>query len=141
MGDAWSIRELAVNLIDNAIRYSHPGGKVTVRVEGRDDVCLSVEDDGPGIPESERERVFERFYRVLGNNVSGSGLGLAIVKEIAQNHNAEVAIAAGLDGKGTSVLVRFCATDLSFEPGSQERMIMAHSSSSTAQNRVRSLLK
>jgi two-component system sensor histidine kinase TctE len=72
-------------------------------------VDLSVEDDGPGIPEIERDKVFERFYRVLGNDVSGSGLGLAIVKEIVQAHDAKITIYSGEDGKGTVANVRFPA--------------------------------
>jgi len=109
-GDADSIRELVANLIDNAIRYTQPEGKVTVKVVADGDVRLLVEDDGPGIPSAERDKVFERFYRVLGNNVSGSGLGLAIVKEIAQAHRAEVSLLSGSDGKGTVAVVNFPAT-------------------------------
>jgi two-component system sensor histidine kinase TctE len=65
-GDAVLVRELLSNLLDNAIRYTQPGGQVTVRVAIADSaVTLSVEDNGPGIPPAERERVFERFHRVL----------------------------------------------------------------------------
>jgi two-component system sensor histidine kinase TctE len=91
------LRELLSNLIDNALRYTPPGGSVTVRViaaggtEGAGAV-LEVEDTGPGIAPAERLRVFERFYRILGSTVSGSGLGLAIVREIAQQHGAEVEV-------------------------------------------------
>ena len=67
-GDPFLMREMLGNLLDNAIRYTQQGGQVTVRVVvERDAVRLSVEDNGPGIPEPERERVFERFYRVLGS--------------------------------------------------------------------------
>jgi two-component system, OmpR family, sensor histidine kinase TctE len=110
LGDQVSIRELVVNLIDNAIRYTQPGGKVTVKIVAHEDVQLLVEDDGPGIPTQERDKVFERFYRVLGNNVSGSGLGLAIVKEIAQAHQADVSLMSGHEGKGTIAVVQFPAT-------------------------------
>jgi two-component system, OmpR family, sensor histidine kinase TctE len=109
-GDADSIREMVANLIDNAIRYTQPEGKVTVKVVADGDIRLLVEDDGPGIPSVERDKVFERFYRVLGNNVSGSGLGLAIVKEIAQAHRAEVSLLSGSEGKGTVAMVNFPAT-------------------------------
>ena len=89
------LRELLSNLIDNALRYTPAGGSVTVRVR-RDGAggpaLLEVEDTGPGIAPSERERVFERFYRILGSNTQGSGLGLAIVREIAQQHGAEIDI-------------------------------------------------
>ena len=93
MGNPMMLRELLSNLIDNALRYTPAGGSVTVRV--RDDVgdaTLEVEDTGPGIAPAERPHVFERFYRILGNNAPGSGLGLAIVREIAQQHGAEVDI-------------------------------------------------
>jgi two-component system sensor histidine kinase TctE len=106
--DPFLLREMLNNLLDNAIRYTHPGGQVTVRVgfdAGRPRV--SVEDNGPGIPESERTRVFERFYRVLGTGAEGCGLGLAIVREIAQSHGAEVKLATAVDGTGTTVHVIF----------------------------------
>ncbi len=116
-GDKSSIRELVTNLVDNAIRYTQPGGKVTVKLavidaseeqaKSLNAVDLSVEDNGPGIPLPEREKVFERFYRVLGNNVPGSGLGLAIVKEIVQAHDAKVWIDTGENGIGTITNVRF----------------------------------
>lgn len=108
LGDAFQLREMLNNLLDNAIRYTGAGGQVSVRVsfDGNDPV-LSVEDNGPGIPEAERTRVFERFYRVLGTGVDGCGLGLAIVREIAQQHGAEVTLAPGADGNGTLVRVVF----------------------------------
>jgi len=91
-GDPTMLRELLSNLIDNALRYTPAGGSVTVRVrvDIEDHALLEVEDTGPGIPPAERTRVFERFYRILGNTAEGSGLGLAIVREIAQQHGAEV---------------------------------------------------
>jgi two-component system sensor histidine kinase TctE len=96
------------NLIDNAIRYTAEGGQVTVRVSGGPrEVVLSVEDNGPGIPEPERSRVFERFYRVLGTGAEGAGLGLAIVRDIAQSHSAEVTLGSGAGGRGTVVRVSF----------------------------------
>jgi two-component system sensor histidine kinase TctE len=90
-GNALMLRELLSNLIDNALRYTPPGGSVTVRV--RTDpphAILEVEDTGPGIAPAERVHVFERFYRILGNVAPGSGLGLAIVREVAQQHGAEI---------------------------------------------------
>jgi two-component system sensor histidine kinase TctE len=109
VGDAFLLGELLRNLLDNAIRYTQEGGQVTVRVAGGPDgVVLSVEDNGPGIPEQERERVFERFYRVLGTGVAeGCGLGLAIVREIALSHRADIALAAGAGGQGTLLRVTF----------------------------------
>lgn len=107
-GDAFMLREMLNNLLDNAIRYTQPGGHITVRVNPADgNIVLSVEDDGPGVPEAERERVFERFYRVLGTGAEGCGLGLAIVREIAQMHRAEVTLSARNDGTGTIVRVVF----------------------------------
>jgi two-component system sensor histidine kinase TctE len=105
-GEAFLVRDMLGNLLDNAIRYTQHGGQVTVRVTaGTDAIVLSVEDNGPGIPEQERERVFERFYRVLGTRTEGCGLGLAIVREIALSHHAAVTLAAGAGGKGTTVRV------------------------------------
>jgi two-component system, OmpR family, sensor histidine kinase TctE len=107
-GDPLLLREMIGNLLDNAIRYTPSGGQVTVRVAGSPrGVLLSVEDNGRGIPESERARVFERFYRVLGTGAEGCGLGLAIVREIALSHRAEVSLADGASGRGTVVRVAF----------------------------------
>jgi two-component system, OmpR family, sensor histidine kinase TctE len=93
------LRELLNNLIDNALRYTPAGGSVTVRVgRGQRVIWLEVEDSGPGVPEIERELVFERFHRVLGTEVDGSGLGLAIVREIAEQHGASVWVEAASPG-------------------------------------------
>ncbi|MFM0418176.1 sensor histidine kinase [Paraburkholderia aromaticivorans] len=94
-GNPVMLREMLSNLIDNAIRYTPPGGRITVRV--RHDaparlVHLEVEDTGLGIPVAERSRVIERFYRILGREGDGSGLGLAIVREIATMHGGELTI-------------------------------------------------
>ena len=106
--DQFQIRELLNNLIDNAICYTPAGGHVTVRVRAGDQVAkLEVEDNGPGIPEAEREKVFERFYRIPGGSPEGCGLGLAIVREIAQGHGATPVITAGAGGLGTLVTVSF----------------------------------
>lgn len=110
-GDAFLLREMLNNLLDNAIRYTKPGGQVTVQIrQETGGTVLSVEDSGPGIPESERERVFERFYRVLGTGVDGCGLGLAIVREIAERHGAEVSLGQGAGGSGTVVRIIFPKT-------------------------------
>jgi two-component system sensor histidine kinase TctE len=100
------------NLLDNAVRYTQPGGQVTVRV-GRSarGPRVIIEDNGPGIPDAERARVFERFYRVLGTGAEGCGLGLAIVSEIAQSHGAEVSLAPGAGGIGTVVTIAFPAPE------------------------------
>ena len=107
-GDSFLLREMLNNLLDNAIRYTQQGGHVTVRVGAPDGrVVLSVEDNGPGVPEAERGRVFERFYRVLGTGAEGCGLGLAIAREIALRHGAEITLAGGTGGVGTVVSVSF----------------------------------
>lgn len=102
------LRELLTNLIDNALRYAaHAGGSITVRVARTPAVTLSVEDDGPGIPENERERIFERFHRLPGSPAGGCGLGLAIVAEIAHAHRARVYAEAGDGGRGTAFRLVF----------------------------------
>ncbi len=109
-GELADLAELTSNLIENAVIYTQKGGNVTVRVSNGDAVRLMVQDNGPGIPSEEREKVFERFYRVLGTAAPGSGLGLPIVKEIATAHNATVEITDCISGKGTTVTVTFpCA--------------------------------
>jgi two-component system, OmpR family, sensor histidine kinase TctE len=106
-GDNLLFKELLNNLIDNAIRYGNDGGTATVRLTTTPSVVIEVEDDGRGIPEQERERVFERFYRVHGTDRSGCGLGLAIVQQIAQVHGASVSLAAPVSAHGTLVRVAF----------------------------------
>lgn len=103
-----AVREIAMNLVDNAIRYTQRGGMVTTRIEGsRDAVTLLVEDNGPGIAPSERERVFERFYRIHDGDSAGSGLGLPIVREFASRIGASVELRTSPSGQGLTVAVRF----------------------------------
>jgi signal transduction histidine kinase len=96
-----SSRELATvlfrNLIDNAIKYAPAGSEVTLEVTSKG---LSVNDEGPGIPPSERMLVFNRFYRRKGEATPGSGLGLAIVADLAKRLNLEVSLHEGKDGRG-----------------------------------------
>ena len=108
-GDALLLREALNNLVHNALEYGARGGHVTVRTgpQGERGAFVEVEDDGPGIPAAERERVLERFYRAPGTPGTGSGLGLAIVREIATAHGATLAIGAGADGRGCRVTIRF----------------------------------
>ncbi len=106
--DAASVSEMLNNLIDNAIRYTPPGGHITVSTLGSPGYAmLCVEDNGPGIEAQHRERVFERFYRILGSGQSGSGLGLSIVAEVAKRHGAELTLTEGADSRGTRICVRF----------------------------------
>lgn len=114
-GNPTLLKELVRNLLDNAVNYTPEKGQVTLRLltdRFSGVLVLLVEDSGPGIPESERELVFQPFYRALGTNVDGSGLGLAIVLEIAQQHSATISIEdACLPGHtetpGARVAVRF----------------------------------
>jgi two-component system sensor histidine kinase TctE len=106
-GDAVRLTELLTNLLDNAIRYSRDGGRVTVRVQDAPTPTLSVSDDGPTIPAAERTRVFERFHRLLGTHEDGSGLGLAIVREIATLHAASIVLDEDSDGVGNRFSVAF----------------------------------
>ena len=123
-GNPTLLGELVRNLLDNAINYTPEKGQVTLRLmvdRFSGVVVLIVEDSGPGIPESERELVFQPFYRALGTNVDGSGLGLAIVLEIVQQHGASITIEdASLPGQpqspGTRVTARFVGMGL---PGAQ----------------------
>ena len=112
--DAWTLgeplllRELVANLLDNALAYTQSGGSVTVRTGVRNgESVLEVEDNGPGIPEAEREKVFERFYRVAATGGEGCGLGLSIVSEIAGRHNARVELALPAGGRGTLIRAIF----------------------------------
>jgi two-component system sensor histidine kinase QseC len=96
------------NLIDNAIRYTPDDGNVRVSLfDDAQTVTIRVSDNGPGIPPKLRARVFERFFRVLGNKAQGSGLGLAIVQQIATLHNAQVKLGSPNRGTGLQVDVVF----------------------------------
>ena len=100
--------DLLSNLVDNALKYTPAGGSVTVnsgQQSGRP--YLAVEDNGPGIPEAERQRVRQRFYRLPNSPGHGSGLGLAIVDEIAQLYGASLVIGPGTGGLGTKVALLF----------------------------------
>ena len=105
LGDAVRLRELLDNLLDNAVRYSRGGGRITVRV-GAHPPTVDVNDDGPSIPPEERQRVFERFHRLLGNSRDGSGLGLAIAQEIVRLHRGEITLREdATDGIGNTFSV------------------------------------
>ena len=119
-GVPWLLRELLDNIIDNAICYTETGGRVIVRCGPRNDgaIQLQVEDNGPGIPPQERERVRQRFYRMPGSPGTGSGLGLAIVDEVARLHRAQLSMDAGDMGKGSCVTLLFAAMTPSRHAGS-----------------------
>ncbi len=105
---AVAVREIVMNLVDNAIRYTPQAGVVTVRIATTaSKATLEVEDSGIGIPPSSWERVFERFYRIDDRNTDGSGLGLAIVREFAAKAGARVWLATPKTGAGLLVSVEF----------------------------------
>ncbi len=107
-GNAWLLEDLLGNLLDNALKYTPAGGRVTVRCGIQNaHAFLEVEDDGPGIPEAERPRVRERFYRRPGTAGTGCGLGLAIVDEIAVAHGARFMIETPASGTGSRMRVQF----------------------------------
>jgi two-component system, OmpR family, sensor kinase len=92
-GDAAALRTLLNNLADNAVKYTPPGGRVDIAVfAAGGHAAAEVRDTGPGIPAAERERVFDRFYRVPGETQTGSGLGLAIARRIAAAHGGSITL-------------------------------------------------
>lgn len=118
MGTPWMLQELLANLVDNAIAYTPQNGRITVSCgqvlgEPGDPVMarLMVEDSGPGIAPADRDKVFERFYRVTTTPEPGTGLGLAIVREIANRHGGRIDLSSGPDGRGTRVSVWFALGD------------------------------
>ena len=107
-GEDFLIREMLSNLIDNAIRYTPNGGQVTVRIsQNVSHLFLTVEDNGPGIPEAEREAVLERFHRILGTGVEGAGLGLSIAREIVIRHQGEIRLLPQTQHLGTVAQIKF----------------------------------
>jgi two-component system sensor histidine kinase TctE len=131
-GNPTLLKELVRNLLDNAISYTPSSeespGVITARVLADpygQALVLQVEDSGPGIPEAERELVFQPFYRALGTNVDGSGLGLPIVREIARQHSAEVTIEDARPGHsppGTRVTVRFLLAERRIAAPAREKV-------------------
>ncbi len=108
LADPSLLDDLLSNLVDNALKYTPAGGSITVSAGLRNgSPYLAVEDNGPGIPETERQQVRQRFYRLPNSPGHGSGLGLAIVNEIAELYGASMTIGAGAGGRGTKVLLQF----------------------------------
>jgi two-component system sensor histidine kinase TctE len=108
IADPSLLDDLLSNLVDNALKYTPARGSVTVSAGMQNNrPFLAVEDTGPGIPESERHSVRQRFYRLPNSPGHGSGLGLAIVEEIARLYSAHMSIGAGNDGHGTRMLILF----------------------------------
>lgn len=106
LGEGHLLGELISNLLDNAIRYGTNNGTITLSLT-ENPVSLTVEDDGPGIPEDERVLVLERFYRGHQNDSEGCGLGLSIASEIASRHQAKLTIQSGKNGRGTRINIFF----------------------------------
>ena len=104
-----ALRLLMNNLCDNAMRYTPADGHIEIRTYIRDSKAfIEVCDDGPGVPETERERIFERFYRAEGTKtIPGTGLGLAIVRRVAELHGGTPSLDAGLNGKGVCFRISF----------------------------------
>lgn len=108
LGNDTALGILIRNIVDNAIRYTPENGEIKVQVVNTpDNIILRVADSGPGIPPELRERVFERFFRILGTTAPGSGLGLAIVSQIADLHYAHVSLNSPPSGKGLQFDVAF----------------------------------
>jgi two-component system sensor histidine kinase TctE len=107
-GNSERLRELLYNLLDNAIRYTHAGGQVTLMTQvGDQDVVLVVEDNGPGVSLAERDKIFDRFHRAVGSGQEGSGLGLAIVREISKLHGASISVAETAPKGGLQIKILF----------------------------------
>lgn len=106
-GDPVALRQVVDNLVDNACRFAR--GQVAISlIEEGDQITLGVDDDGPGIPEEDREKIFERFVRLdsaRSREVGGTGLGLAIVKEIVAHHQGRVSVESSLLGGARLVVV------------------------------------
>jgi two-component system sensor histidine kinase TctE len=107
MGDPISLHELTRNIIANAIAYSPNSETIDTIIEAEERVLLIVEDNGPGIPVEDRERVFEPFYRAASVYVEGNGLGLSIARDIAKAHGATISIEDSHKTKGIRVIVNF----------------------------------
>ncbi len=108
MGDADSLSIMVRNLLDNAVRYSTKGSKVTALLHTETDgTRLVIKDTGVGVPEDQREKVFDRFYRMVGSASSGAGLGLSIVKRIVDVHEAQISLGGREDRRGLAVTIFF----------------------------------
>jgi signal transduction histidine kinase len=107
-GEAARLAQLLDNLVSNAIKFTPSGGSVVVAVAPRDGfACIEVSDTGIGIPEAERERLFERFFRsqtALERQIQGTGLGLYISKAIVESHGGRIGVQSR-EGEGTTFVV------------------------------------
>lgn len=110
-GNAPKLSVMFGNLVSNAITYTKDGGHIIITLRSdHSNILLDIADDGIGIPDKDKERVFDRFYRVAGTGEIGSGLGLSIVRNIADLHGGTITMRDGLNGKGTTFSVWFPAS-------------------------------
>jgi two-component system sensor histidine kinase QseC len=108
LGNDIALGILLRNVVDNAIRYTPSKGRVKVAIlSTKQSIILRIIDTGPGIPLELRDRVFDRFYRILGTNETGSGLGLAIVSQIAELHHAKITLNTPPSGLGLQMDITF----------------------------------
>ena len=123
-GDAGRLRQALTALLDNAIRYTQPGGHIAVRVaQERQIVCLTVRDDGPGIPEAQKGKVFDRFYRADTARAQdgGSGLGLSVTRQIVERMRGTITLRDGEDKRG-------CVFEMRWNPGARSGGRLKHNS-------------
>jgi two-component system phosphate regulon sensor histidine kinase PhoR len=108
IGDGGRLKQVYLNLLDNAIRYIRPGDRIVVSLrQNRGSVACAVCDDGPGIPSQHLPHVTRRFYRGVPEGGGGSGLGLALAKEILAHHQSQLQIESRTEGDETGTCVRF----------------------------------
>jgi signal transduction histidine kinase len=108
LGDPVRLRQIADNLLSNAIRYTPAGGKIAVSLRSeRDQIIMRVKDTGLGIPSADQPYIFDKFYRAsnVSADISGSGLGLAIVKSIVENHQGRIWVDSSLGNGSTFTVV------------------------------------
>ncbi|MFW2384159.1 MAG: sensor histidine kinase [Acidimicrobiales bacterium] len=121
-GDRRQLRSALQNLLDNAIKYSEPGGEIAVSAELRGgQILISVADQGIGIPATDLDRVFERFYRVdtaRRRDTGGTGLGLSIVRHVVINHGGDVTVTS-VEGEGTTFVIELPQSRLADHPSNE----------------------
>jgi two-component system phosphate regulon sensor histidine kinase PhoR len=118
VGDSGRLRQVFLNLLDNALKYVRPGDRVVVSLrQGQNGVRCTVLDNGPGIPAQHLPHITKRFYRGVPEGSGGSGLGLALVKEILQHHQSELTIESEAQGDRTGTSVRFELPNLPVDEG------------------------
>ena len=118
-GDELSLSEAFVNILGNAIKYSHDGSKVSVQVdEDGNDIVIAIKDSGIGISPDDLPHIFDGFYRGKGSEVAGGhGIGLAVSRQIVEAHNGSIAVESEL-GKGSTFVIRLPAVEPETDPGS-----------------------